>query len=56
VGEVLDPLQKFGVVREWINASERLLGVLPRVCVPSAGCSVQVALWLAGENVLYVVR
>jgi hypothetical protein len=40
-GEVLDPLQKCGAVREWTNASEDRLGYDLGAAVRTEGCRVQ---------------
>jgi hypothetical protein len=52
--EVVDLLQKCGVVGWWTNASERRLGCNLWDAVRTAGCGVQAALLLTGENGLYV--
>jgi hypothetical protein len=53
-GEVLDFLQKCGVVGGWTNDSERRRGCDLRDAVRTAGCGVQAALLLTGETGLYV--
>jgi hypothetical protein len=52
--EVVDLLQKCGVVGGWTNANERRLGCHVGDAVCTAGCGVQAALLLTGENGLYV--
>jgi hypothetical protein len=54
VGEVLDLLQKCGVVGGWTNASERRLGCHLGGAVRTGGCGVQAALLLTGEYGLHV--
>jgi hypothetical protein len=52
--EVVDLLQKCGVVGGWTNASERRLGCHHGDAVRTAGCGIQAALLLTSENGLYV--
>jgi hypothetical protein len=52
-GEVVDLLQNCGVVG-WTNGSERRLGCHLGDAVRTAGCGVQAALLLTGENGLYI--
>jgi hypothetical protein len=54
--EVVDLLQKCGVVGGLTNVSERRLGCHFGDAVRTAGCGVQAALLLTGENGLYVGR
>jgi hypothetical protein len=50
VGEVLDPLQKYGAVEGWTNAHERRLECDLLDDVHTAGCGVEATLGLAGGN------
>jgi hypothetical protein len=53
-GEVLYFLQKCGVVGGWTNASKHQLGCNLGDVVCTAGCGIQAAPILNGENGLYV--
>jgi hypothetical protein len=53
-GKVLDSLQKCGAVRGWTNGRERRVGCDLGDAVRKAGCGVQAAFWLAGEDGLNV--
>jgi hypothetical protein len=53
-GEVLDPLQKCGVVGRWTNPRSRRLGCDLADAFRTAGCGVQAALGLADENGLNI--